>query len=277
MKEFLRTKDHSVTGEAFTLLLDEDMEMLRTEPIPPNVDRYYESDAYISHTDAQASIIEKLYQIVKRRNLQGKVKLITRNNKTGKRLLDFGAGTGDFLVTAKEKGWEIEGVEPSPIAQENARKKGLRLCGSVKELQNKKFDVITLWHVLEHVPNLEEQIGELEGLLANDGTLIVAVPNFRSYDAKRYGTFWAAYDVPRHVWHFSRNAIPKLFQKVNLEVVATRPMFFDSFYVSLLSEKYKTGQNRYLSAFWNGLKSNLKASRTKEYSSVIYILRRKEA
>ncbi|MCY1240886.1 Methyltransferase domain protein [compost metagenome] len=130
-----------------------------------------------------------------------------------------------------------------------------------------------MWHVLEHVPNLEDQIKELKRLLKPNGSIIIAVPNFKSYDANHYKEFWAAYDVPRHLWHFSKTAIHKLFQKENIELVKILPMKFDSFYVSLLSEKYKTGKMNFVKAFFVGLKSNWKAKRNFEYSSHIYVLK----
>jgi len=147
------------------------------------------------------------------------------------------------------------------------------LKSETSEFANKQFDIITLWHVLEHVSDLDAQIKELKRLLKPKGYLIIAVPNYKSYDADHYKTFWAAYDVPRHLWHFSKNAIQSIFGKFNFILEKTLPMKFDSFYVSLLSEKYKTGKMNYLKAFRIGLRSNIKAKRTGEYSSLIYVLR----
>lgn len=178
-------------------------------------------------------------------------------------------------MTAKNDGWETVGVEPSERAKNIAIQKGISFVNEIGDLQNNSFDVITMWHVLEHVPNLELQIRELKRLLKPTGTLIVAVPNFKSYDAQHYKTFWAAYDVPIHFWHFSKKAIQSLFEKVDMKLEKVLPMKFDSFYVSLLSEKYKTGKMNYISAFFVGLKSNLKAGSTKEYSSHIYVLKNK--
>ena len=144
----------------------------------------------------------------------------------------------------------------------------------LKELPGTKYQVITLWHVLEHLPELKENIGRLASLLKEEGTLIVAVPNYKSFDAKYYNAYWAAYDVPRHLWHFSRHSIQRLFQEHNLEVVETRPMWFDAFYVSLLSETYKKSKAKWIKAFFIGLWSNLRGLVTKEYSSHIYILKK---
>ncbi|MCC9062433.1 class I SAM-dependent methyltransferase [Flavobacterium piscisymbiosum] len=276
-KHFLTVKDHSVSKEIFELYHDETLDMLITSPQPDsdNLGKYYESEDYISHTDNKRSLFEKAYHFVKNIALKNKLNLINGEQSQKGRILDIGAGTGDFLLTAKNDGWETVGVEPSERAKNIAIQKGISFVNEIGALQNNSFDVITMWHVLEHVPNLEFQIQELKRLLKPTGTLIVAVPNFKSYDAQHYKTFWAAYDVPIHFWHFSKKAIQSLFEKVDMKLEKVLPMKFDSFYVSLLSEKYKTGKMNYISAFFVGLKSNLKAGSTKEYSSHIYVLKNK--
>ncbi|MBF7092781.1 class I SAM-dependent methyltransferase [Flavobacterium sp. ALJ2] len=276
-KHFLTVKDHSVSKEIFELHYDATLDMLITSPQPNQNDlgKYYESEDYISHTDNKRSLFEKAYHIVKNIALKNKLNLINSENPQKGRILDIGAGTGDFLFTAKDNGWDTVGVEPSDRAKSIAIKKGISFVEKISELENNSFDVITMWHVLEHVPNLELQIQELKRLLKPTGTLIVAVPNFKSFDANHYKTFWAAYDVPIHFWHFSKKAIQLLFEKVDMSLEKILPMKFDSFYVSLLSEKYKTGKMNYLTAFFIGLKSNWKAMRTLEYSSHIYVLKNK--
>ncbi len=276
MKSYLRTKDHSVSGEEFELMLHPELEMLITKPQPEDLDGYYESAAYISHTDANKTLLEKMYQTVKRYSLSKKVALMEKYSGEERTVLDFGAGTGDFLYVAQEKGWKVSGVEPNWGARKKASEKGVNLIDKIQKDHSGRYNLITLWHVLEHLPNLEDHIDQLSKLLLPGGTIIVAVPNFNSYDAKHYQEFWAAYDVPRHLWHFSRTAIQKLFGSSGMEVVATKPLIFDSFYVSLLSEKYKTGKSNYISAFLNGLLSNMKAWSSKEYSSLIYVLKKRE-
>ncbi len=274
-KHFLTVKDHSVSKEIFDLYYDENLDMLITSPQPDleNLGRYYESEDYISHTDNKRSIFEKAYHFVKSIALKNKLNLINSEQSQKGKILDIGAGTGDFLLTAKNDGWNVIGVEPSERAKNIAKQKGISFVEEISELENNSFDVITMWHVLEHVPNLELQIQELKRLLKPTGTLIIAVPNFKSFDAKHYGEFWAAFDVPIHFWHFSKKAIKSLFEKVDMKLEKVLPMKFDSFYVSLLSEKYKTGKMNFIKAFFIGLKSNLKASSTKEYSSHIYVLK----
>ena len=278
---FLEVKDHSVSGERFQLLYNNELDMLETFP-QPEIDtlaNYYKSEDYISHTDSKRNLFEKVYHWVRNYSLQQKLKLINKYSSQPNSLLDIGCGTADFLATAQKAGWEIQGVEPDAGARVIANKKTSNSVKDVEALEdftNASFDVITLWHVLEHLPNLDEQIQILDKLLKPEGTLILAVPNFKSHDAKHYKEFWAAYDVPRHFWHFSQDAISKLFSKVGMHVVQTKPMIFDSYYVSLLSEKYKTGKMKMLSAFFIGFISNRKAKRSGEYSSLIYILKKDE-
>ncbi len=273
MKPYLSTKDYSVSNEEFHLLFDEDLEMLVTNPVPENLSSYYESENYISHTDASKTFSDRIYQSVKKINLKNKIKLVQKH-VASKRILDVGAGTGDFLIVAKENDFEIFGVEPNLKAKQKAKQKGVYLKNSLDDFENSTFDVITLWHVLEHLPNLDEQVLKISKLLSENGILIIAVPNYKSYDAKFYKKYWAAFDVPRHLWHFSKTSIQKLFSKKGIELVNTYPMIFDAFYVSLLSEKYKNGKQNLIKAFFIGLYSNFKALGTKEYSSLIYVLKR---
>jgi 2-polyprenyl-3-methyl-5-hydroxy-6-metoxy-1,4-benzoquinol methylase len=237
------------------------------------LEQYYNSDAYISHTDSARTLIEKLYQKIKKHNLRKKISLINKYGTEGKTLLDIGAGTASFLESAAQDGWEAYGIEPNKKARNLALKKGLELKENIDLLQKQKFQVITMWHVLEHLPNLDAEIAKITSLLNRDGTLILAVPNFQSYDARYYKEFWAAYDVPRHLSHFSQLSIKLLFAKHGMKVIKVKPMIFDSFYVSLLSEKYRHGKVNFFKAFFIGLKSNVLAWKSKEYSSLLYILK----
>ncbi|MBF4472768.1 class I SAM-dependent methyltransferase [Flavobacterium sp. HJJ] len=273
-KHFLTVKDYSVSQETFDLYHDDSLDMLVTHP-QPSLDilgRYYESADYISHTDSKRSLFEKAYHFVKNIALKNKLDLINSYQPSKGFILDIGAGTGEFLAVAGKDGWKTMGTEPSDKAKAIAKNKGVNFVENTSELESHSFDIISMWHVLEHVPNLEEQIKELKRLLKPTGTLIVAVPNFKSFDARHYGNFWAAYDVPIHFWHFSKKAIELLFAKEKMNLKKVLPMKFDSFYVSLLSEKYKNGKMNYFKAFFIGLKSNWKAKKDMEYSSHIYII-----
>ena len=226
MKSYLKIRDHSVSNEEFELVLDEGLRMLITRPQPRDLDGYYRSEQYISHTDSNKSFIDKVYQAVKKYSLKKKERLISKYNPKGRCLLDVGAGTGDFLVTARKNRWKVVGVEPNKEARIRAENKGIELFPSLDSLPNGKYDIVTLWHVLEHLPNLDDHIEKLVALLNESGTLVVAVPNFNSFDARHYREYWAAYDVPRHLWHFSKEAIGKLFSGHGMKVVAGQTLDF---------------------------------------------------
>lgn len=270
-----KVQDHLVTNEIFTLTKHPSLDILVTHPQPNTIElaQYYESDDYISHTDKKKGLLPFLYQTVKKYALQKKVNQISSLHGGVGSLLDIGAGTGDFLKIAQEKGWQIQGVEVNDNARNNASKKGLHLQATLSSFSNTQFDVVTLWHVLEHLPDLEKTVSEIECLVKPGGHLLIAVPNFNSYDAKKYKEFWAAYDVPRHLWHFSQKGIRQLIA-THFSLVNTSPMIFDSFYVSLLSEKYKNKRAFSLNAFWVGALSNIKAWRSKEYSSLVYCFKK---
>lgn len=269
-------KDHTVSGEKFTLLLDPEKEMLFTYPKPDKekLSGYYESEEYISHTDSKKTFTDKIYQAVKKFMLLKKLKWIEKKYPSKGRLLDIGAGTGDFLYEAKKREWKINGIEPSEKARTLALEKGVKLSIDPDGFTSNKFDVITLWHVFEHVYDLKVQLLELEHLLKPGGLLIIAVPNFKSYDAQYYKENWAAFDVPRHLWHFSRKSFKYLMEGTGFKQIDSKPLIFDSFYVSFLSEKYKGGKYNFLKALWIGFKSNLKARSTSEYSSITYFFRK---
>lgn len=277
-KTYLTVKDHSVSGEVFQLLYDDEFDMLITSPQPSEdeLPKYYKSQDYISHTDTQRNLFEKLYHFIRRISLKKKLKLINSFSFEEKILLDIGCGTGDFLHIAQQNNWTVFGIEPNEKARSIANKKTNNSVSDIEELSNFKpqsFDVITLWHVLEHLPRLEEHVSILKSLLKSNGTLIIAVPNYKSYDAKYYKEFWAAYDVPRHFWHFSQTSISKLFEKKYMYVENRLPMKFDSYYVSLLSEKYKSGWMNIFNAFRIGWLSNFKAKQSTECSSLIYCIK----
>lgn len=276
-KKRLKVKDYFLSGEEFILQENETFGFLKTTGIAfEKLADYYKSEDYISHSDASKTIFDKLYQWIKKYNIAYKFSKLSQqtNQKT---LLDYGCGTGDFLKYAKDKGLKVYGVEPNEAALNLAQKKvGTEYVSSrnLKEI-NQQFDYITLWHVLEHIPDLFEFIEELKSKLNPDGKILIAVPNHLSLDAKFYKNYWAAWDVPRHIWHFSNDSFQKLMYKNNLEIVKIYPLWFDSFYVSLLSEKYKKTKFGFIRAILIGSLSNLSAIFNQNYSSVIYEIRKK--
>ncbi|GAA3566352.1 class I SAM-dependent methyltransferase [Snuella lapsa] len=281
VKTYLKVKDYSVSGEEFDLVFNSEFNFLETFPRPSEdkLPDYYNSEDYISHTDTKRNVFEKAYHFVRKMALKHKLDLINSFDLKDKKLLDVGCGTGDFLKVAKDGDWEVFGVEPNEKARAIANQKTENATFETEQLlkfKESSFDVISLWHVLEHLPNLQEQLNLFKKILKPDGVLIIAVPNYNSYDANYYKKHWAAYDVPRHLWHFSKTSISKLMEKQNMKVDKIKPMWFDAFYVSLLSEKYKTGKMNPIKAFCVASLSNLKALRTKECSSLIYVVKNRE-
>lgn len=272
-------KDFTVSHKEFPVSECADCSLRFTQDVPgaDDIPAYYKSENYISHTDTSRGLVNRLYKIVRKRTLRQKRNLIERvmRKKTGN-LLDVGSGTGAFLDEMKSNGWNVTGLEPDTDAISIAKDLyGLELQDTKKlfDLKAGSYDVITLWHVLEHVHQLHDYIEQLKNLLAENGRLLIAVPNYTSFDEKVYKQCWAAYDVPRHLYHFSPEAMNVLLQKHGLKIIAHKPMWYDSFYVSLLSSKYKNGNTKWLSAVWNGLISDVKAmSDVKKCSSVIYII-----
>lgn len=281
-KKIIKCIDHMVTGEEFDLVQCNQCGFIQTYPIPTidKIGKYYQSENYISHTNTNKGLINQIYHFVRKKTLKGKLDLINSLTKKGK-LLDVGCGTGYFLKECKEDGWGIVGMEPDPSARALASEiTGEKIKNDIKEI-NETFDIITLWHVLEHMHNLKESIEKLKSLLKPNGKLIIAVPNCESYDAQTYGQYWAAYDVPRHLYHFTKDTMNKLITNNGMKIKEIKPMKFDSFYVSMISEKYITKNNNSLlqklsipKAFVKGFISNLKASKINNYSSLIYIIER---
>jgi len=278
LNKLLSVKDHSISGELFNISMCKSCGFKFTNPIPSeeSIGKYYQSENYISHSDTNKGIINKLYHLVRKQSLKSKLNLVNKNSTKKGTVLDIGCGTGYFLQACKEDGWKIEGMEPDStaraLAEKNTGQTIFQDLFSVKE--ENKYDVITLWHVLEHVHKLNESIQHIHKLLKENGRLIIAVPNHLSYDSTTYGEFWAAYDVPRHLYHFSPKDMDNLLNKHKFTKTDTQPMLFDSFYVSMLSDKYKYGKTNYLRAFLNGFKSNRKAAGTKNYSSIIYVFKK---
>ncbi len=282
-KTFLSCKDNTVSSESFSIVECGDCGFKFTSPRPlaSDLGKYYKSENYISHSDNKKGLISKLYHWVRSYTLLKKLQLVF--HYTGKKqgnILDYGAGTGAFLKVCSDNKWNAYGIEPDSDARKVLLERGsLQVQDSIKSFSDIhpeiKFDCITLWHVLEHIPDLKEFFSFIEKSLAHNGSLLIAVPNCNSYDAKHYKEYWAAYDLPRHLYHFTPATITKLLQGQGYKCVATLPMIFDSFYVSMLSEGYKNGKSNLLKAVWVGLKSNLKANKTgKEFSSQIYVFKK---
>ncbi len=281
IREALSAKDYTVSGKTFSILHCNTCTLRFTQDVPDqaSIAPYYKSENYISHTDTSKGLINRLYKRIRKITLAQKRRLVER--VTGRKkgtLLDVGAGTGSFLGEMNVAGWKVTGLEPDGDARQVAKSQhgiSLQESSSLFSLSQGAFDAITMWHVLEHVHDLHGYFKQLKSLLAPGGQLIVAVPNYTSSDAKAYGPYWAAYDVPRHLYHFSPLAMQTLVKRHGMKLNNTQPMWFDSFYVSLLSSKYRNGSTNWLGAAWTGFVSNVKAMLSRgRCSSQIYIISR---
>lgn len=278
-KNFLVVTDNSVSKESFVIVECENCTFKFTNPRPDaaSIDKYYESEEYISHSNIKTGIINRAYHVVRSITTKQKVELINRHAPAKGTILDYGCGTGVFLSACKNDGWEIRGVEPNSRAREEASSvTGELIAKGLEEISGEKFDVITLWHVLEHIHTLKETLSALIDLLQEDGTLIIAVPNADSHDAQQYKADWAAYDVPRHLYHFTQPTMKRLLKKHKMKLEEVLPMKFDAYYVSMLSEKHKEGKTKVISSVVNGYKSNSYAEKNgNDYSSLIFVANRK--
>lgn len=277
---FLKCKDFTVSKEEFQIVSCTNCGLHFTNPRPAaqEIGKYYESKDYISHSKTKKGVVNKIYHLAKNISLKRKLKLISSLNPKDRTLLDIGCGAGDFLKEASLNGWQVTGIEPHKATREAANIAHGITIHDENILQNadfQSFSIITLWHVLEHVHNLKNRISEIHRHLSEDGHLIIAVPNFTSWDASYYLNFWAAYDVPRHLYHFSPSLIKSLLTEHGFKHVKSLPMKMDAYYVSMLSEKYKKSTLGIFKAIINGFISNYKTKNDAEkYSSVIYIFKK---
>ncbi|GAB2543400.1 class I SAM-dependent methyltransferase [Rufibacter soli] len=278
-KNFLVVQDKSVSKESFVIVQCLNCQLKFTNPRPPeeSIGPYYASEEYISHSDTSKGLLNKTYRLVRSMAVKTKVELVNRLSKKGN-ILDYGCGVGYFLQACQKQGWQVEGYEPNETARKQTEEKLGKPVhhGSLEELGQETSDVVTLWHVLEHIHQLNETVKALVNATKKGGHIVIAVPNADSYDAKKYGADWAAYDVPRHLYHFNKISMQRLLKKHRLELKEVLPMKWDAYYVSILSEKYKHGQTKMLGSFFTGFRSNLHgAYNGNSYSSQIFIAQKK--
>lgn len=274
---FLSGKDYFLSKEEFEILECRNCGFRYTSPIPEadKLGAYYKSEDYVSHSDTRKGFVNSVYHYIKHYSLRRKFNLIEKlGGKAG--LLDIGCGSGAFPAYMQSKGFRVKAIEPDEKARANAiseYKVDALPEEAITHFTENSFDVITMWHVLEHVYTLHERMEQIQKLLTPEGYLIIAVPNCNSWEAKYYGEYWAAYDLPRHLYHFTQSSLAVLAENYGFKIVEKLPMKFDAYYVSMLSEKYK-GRS-VLNAIKTGFISNLKAAGgNKEYSSIIYVLHR---
>ena len=274
-KKHVEGKDHNVSGEVFTIVECVGCGFRFTNPRPKekNIYKYYQSKNYISHSSTKKGLINKVYHLVRSYQFLKKKKVIQIISKMKKgKILDIGCGSGDFLKYMESCGWDADGIETDKGARIIAEKKlGRKIEENVDLLsEENKYDVISMWHVLEHVYDVEKYLKKINKLLKNSGVLVVGVPNCASYDAKKYKGNWVAYDLPIHLSHFRKKNIEALAKKSSFKLKEIKPLFFDAYYIGMLSAK-KSGSS-IVSGFFHGLISNFKAKKTGEYSSLVYFL-----
>ena len=272
-------RDEFLSHEEFQIHECPKCGLLFTEPRPSKekIGEYYKSEEYYSHQENKKGLIPRIYEWVKSINLKGKCKIATEGLTKGK-VLDIGCGVGDFLHVMESLGWETTGIEPSEEAQAIAKKRTkaeLYSPEDIEILHDENFDLITMWHVLEHVDDLKTEIAHLQRLLKKGGRLVLALPNFKSYDAEFYKEKWAAYDVPRHLSHFCRKSIANIFKNSQLQLIKTNKLAWDAYYISYMSEQYKRHAFPLVKGAYRGLISNHKARKSGEWSSLVYIFEKK--
>lgn len=272
---YLRVKDEFLSHEDFQIHECLDCGLLFTAPRPSKdkIGEYYKSEEYYSHQENKKGFIPKLYERVKSINLKHKYKIAIDGKSVGK-MLDIGCGVGDFLHTAEQHGWQCTGVEPSEDAKAIAQKRikaEILSSDALEKIPNETFDVITMWHVLEHVDNIKWQVAQLYRLIKPNGKVVIALPNYQSYDAQFYKELWAAYDVPRHLNHFNKKTLAKIFDSCGLKLIKTEKLIWDAYYISYMSEQYKHHSLPLLRGTFRGFVSNCKARKSGEWSSLVYV------
>lgn len=270
---YLIVDDHSISKESFALVQCNKCAFLYTNPRPTQefMDKYYDSAQYISHSNKGRSIVNFVYKLARLYTIRWKENIVNKYQSKGS-ILDYGCGTGNFLKHMQTKGWSTKGVEPNALARQQAVRKGITVTDSIDNTSKDKVDIITAWHVMEHVHDLIDTIRILRKKLNPGGHLILALPNCASFDAQHYHQYWAGYDVPRHLYHFTPATVNKLSSRTKFKLTETIGMPLDAFYVSILSEKYKNSSNALIKGLLTGFKSNRQARKDGNYSSLIYVL-----
>ncbi|MAW21391.1 MAG: methyltransferase [Flavobacteriales bacterium] len=280
LKKKLNCIDHSASNEEFTIVSCGTCDFVFTNPRPKdeNLTHYYNSNNYISHANLSSGLFNWTYQRIRAFAIKLKISLLKSVSKKGHHL-DIGCGTGEFLNACRNVGFNTQGIEPSDIARSQAINNynlSVSKSTNLKQFNESQFDSISMWHVLEHIPNLNQMLADINRVLSKKGKLIIAVPNLKSWDARHYKEYWAAWDVPIHLWHFSKETLVKLLNKHGFKKVKQKAMIFDAFYVSALSEEYKNGSKNLIKSFAIGIISNLSGIFTKNgHSSTIYVFEKK--
>lgn len=273
---YISTKDYFYTQEEFTLSQCEQCGFVFTNPIPEDITKYYDTPDYLSHNTGDNGIMGKVYSSLRNINIKRKYKLVSNYCHKGN-FLDIGCGTGELLNFFNKNDWNVTGIEPNISARDFAKNSyniNVFSEDELNQLEPESFDTISMWHVLEHVPDLNKRLSQISKLLKKDGTIFIALPNLSSPDAVKYGKYWSALDVPRHLYHFTQNTFEQLIANHKMQLIHAEPMKFDSYYVSMLSEKYLKNSLYIPAAIINGFLSNMRARKNNNYSSMIFVVKK---
>jgi SAM-dependent methyltransferase len=281
LKKELSCKDYVATGDRFDLTRCTNCTFLFTNPRPDgaHIGKYYQSDRYVSHAGSkdQFTFMYKVYDLVRDYSIKSKLNLIKKHHNSG-RLMDLGCGLGYFLHGAVvDKTFDAIGVDISNDAINYVKQKfGYKIHpeSDLDSFAANSFDIITQWHVLEHVHLLNERMKQLYKILKPNGTLFIAVPNCDSWDAKHYGEFWDGYDVPRHLYHFNKKSFSLLMNNHGFAVVDIKPMPFDAPYISMRSEVHKGNSFEFVRGAAKGLASTVSALSSGNHSSLMFIVKK---
>jgi 2-polyprenyl-3-methyl-5-hydroxy-6-metoxy-1,4-benzoquinol methylase len=273
MKQDLKIRDHFLSNEVFNVV-EHGEGVLKTQPdLDENtLKKYYDSSQYSSHNNI-GGFIGFLYSLSARIMLRFKFRALTKHINKESLIVDFGCGTGGFVSFLKKKKYNVVGVDSNKKARDMCLEKNLTTYKSIKDFKE-NIDTITFWHSFEHVSNPNEILNQITSQSKDNLTVVIALPNYRSSDAKYYGMFWAAYDVPRHRFHYSATGIKKLMKSHGFECLKTKPMLLDAFYISIMSEKYKKSKLSFVKGIVVGLISNLSALYTSNYSSIVFVFKK---
>jgi 2-polyprenyl-3-methyl-5-hydroxy-6-metoxy-1,4-benzoquinol methylase len=278
---FKKVTDWLVSKEVFTISQCDNCKFKFTAnaPVEQNIGPYYNSEEYVEHSDTKSGVIYTVYHYARNLMLRFKLNKI-KSMTSGKKLLDVGSGSGYFINHMKQNGYEVTGVEISDKAVELCNSKfGIKAnspADFLAEKLDKDFDIISLWHVFEHVYTFNEYFDLFAKSLKKDGTLILALPNSNSADAQIYKDHWAAYDTPRHLWHFTPATLSRFAEARGFEVVKKYRLPLDPFFNAMVSASYKKGFKFLPISVLKGLYSLIISLFNKDKSSsLIYFLKKK--
>jgi len=208
---------------------------------------YYENDDYDPHRLENKSIFHTVYGWVQKIALRWKFKHISKFIRSGN-LLDIGGGGGRFCSYFKSKGWRVSLQDNSSKARFLAQEADIETYTLLSEIQSQQFDLITMWHSLEHIHAIDALFQNVNRLTSDDGFLVVAVPNINAPERKFLGKDWAPWDAPRHLYHFNYAQLSKLLRKYGWKIEFSMPMIQDTPYNILLSLNIKSP----LELIWGG-------------------------